>query len=252
MTPIDKDDKLITAHAEDALRIAEAHYTVETVGFLNPRQRTLISKELYPLPDISLEFFGGYPEAERTLLICRPEYADFSPDDVISTIRITGRGLDALTHRDILGSLMGLGIVRENIGDIVVGDGEAFVFVKNRIADYIVQNLTKIGRLGIHCSICKCSEAKLPPPTVREIHGTVSSMRLDAVLAFAAGISRSRAAELISQGLVSVNFNITESASAHIDEGDLISARGIGRIKIGSISGPTRKGRLGITALKYE
>lgn len=252
MTPIDKDDKLIAARAEDALRIAEARYCVETVGFLNPRQRTLITKELRPLPEVSIEFFGGYPEAERTLLICKPEYVDFIPDDIISVIHITGRELKSLTHRDFLGSLMGLGIVRENIGDIVVGNGEAFIFVKNRIADYIIQNLTKIGRHGVHCSLCKCSEATLPPPSVREIHGTVSSMRLDAVLAFAAGISRSRAAELIAQGLVAVNFNITASVSANIGEGDLISARGIGRIKIGGISGPTRKGRLGITAFKYE
>ena len=105
---IDKEDKLILSRAEDTMKLAERNYSVKAVGFLNPRQRSLIMKNLYPSRDIKAEFVGGYPDAERTMLVCRPEYAEFEADDILSVIHISGRNLENLTHRDYLGILMGL------------------------------------------------------------------------------------------------------------------------------------------------
>lgn len=248
----EKDDKLLIAKAEDAMRTADRSYIPSAVGFFNPRQRTLLKKSVFASADLRFEFMGGYPDAERTLGIFRPEYADFSIDEFISVIRIVGRDLDKLTHRDYLGSLMGLGIVRENIGDIIVVPDGAFIFVKAHISDYILQNLTKIGRMGIRCEVCLCSEAELPKPKIKEVRGTVASVRLDAVLAHTAAISRGRAVELIEKGLVCVNFEVVTSVSFRIKQGDLLSVRGIGRIRIAEIGGVTRKGRTGILAEKFE
>lgn len=251
----DKEDKLIIARAEDAMAKAEKQYCVTTVGFLNPHQRKMIKDSLYlnsGNTDITAEFIGGYPEAERALLVFRPEFIEFTQDDVLSAVHISGRELQGLTHRDYLGSLMGLGIVRESIGDIVVfGDG-AYIFAKERIGDYIIQNLSKIGRRGVKCTLCLCSEAKLPESDYKEVRGTVSSLRLDAVLAFSAGISRSRAADMIGKGLVSVNFETAVSVSRTMIQDDLMSVRGIGRMRIKEIGSLTRKGRTGITVLKYK
>ncbi len=252
MTQTDKEDKLILSRAHDALAIAERSYTARVVGFLNPHQRSLIIKNIYPTQDISVSFDGGYPDAERTLFICRPEYAEFEISDVISVIKVWGRDISRLTHRDYLGSLMGLGITRENIGDILVSDTGAFIFVKAEIADYIINNLDKIGRHGIKTELCKCADADIPEPKYKEIKGTVSSMRLDAVLALAAGISRGRAAEIIGQGVVSLNWEIQQSVSAKLDEGDLISVRGVGRMRVLELGGITRKGRYGLVVAKYE
>ena len=252
MIQTDKDDKLTLSRAYDALAIAERSYTVKAVGFLNPHQRSLVIKNIYPTRDMLVSFEGGYPDAERTLYVCRPEYAEFDISDLISVIKISGRDLGGLTHRDYLGSLMGLGITRENIGDILVSDTGAFVFVKAEIADYIINNLDKIGRRGIKTEICACCDAAIPKPKYKEIKGTVSSTRLDSILSLAAGISRGRAVELIGQGVVSVNWEIQESVSARLGEGDLISVRGIGRMRVLELGGITRKGRYVITVAKYE
>ncbi len=247
----EKEDKLILSRAEDAIAISEKSYSVRCMGFLNPHQRELIKKNVVSC-DTIMSFEGGYEGAERTLLVCRPEYVDFELSEYIKVIRCTGRDLNGLTHRDYLGSIMGLGIVRENIGDILVCDDKAFVFVKSDIADYIMNNLSKIGRHGVDMKLCRCEEADIPEPEYKEIKGTVSSLRLDAVLSLAAGISRTRAAELIEQELISVNWEKTTSVSHKMEEGDLISARGIGRIRLSQIGGVTRKGRLGIVLLKYQ
>lgn len=248
----DKEDKLILSRAEDAVRIAERSYSVRAVGFLNPHQRSLIMKNIFPVADIKATFEGGYDDAERTMYVCRPEYAEAELSDIIKVIRVWGRDLGSLTHRDYLGSLMGLGITRENIGDILVSESGAFIFIKAEIADYILNNLDKIGRHGIKTELCDCSDADLPEPKTKEIKGTVSSLRLDAVLSLAAGISRSRALELISQELVSLNWEVVSSPSHKTEEGDLISVRGVGRLRISEVGGLTRKGRTGITVLKYE
>ena len=247
-----KEDKLIMSRAEDAVDFAENKYQIKAVGFLNPHQRTLISRNIGYVNDCKYVFDGGYPDAERTMFICYPEYDEYDIDNIVSVIEISGRELDALSHRDYLGSLMGLGITRENIGDILVFDNGAFLFVKNEIADYIIQNLTKIGRNGINAKIVKCSEAEIPEPKYRELKGTVPSERLDAIIAFVAGTSRSKACELIEKSLVCVNWEIVESVSAKVGEGDLISIRGIGRTRVKKLGGLTKKGRMSIAADKFE
>lgn len=248
----DKEDKLILSRAEDACKIAEKTYSVKAFGFLNPHQRSLIMKNIVPSRDIRVSFEGGYADAERTLYVCTPEYADNDISQVIKVIKAEGRDLSSLTHRDYLGSLMGLGITRENIGDILVAENSAFIFVKSDIAEYILSNLDKIGRAGVKLSLCDCDEAALPEPKIKEIKGTVSSLRLDAILSLAAGISRARAAEMIERELVLLNWETVTSISEKVKEGDLISARGVGRMRILSIGGLTRKERTVITIGKYE
>lgn len=252
MNHADKEDKLILSRAEDAVLICERKYQVKTVGFLNPHQRVMIKKNLYPFSDVKMSFEGGYEDAERTLMVCVPEFLSVELDEIIKVIKVSGRDVAALNHRDYLGSLMGLGITRENIGDIIVSEAGAYIFVKAEIADYIINNLDKIGRHGIKTSVCECMDVEVPKPKTREIGGTVSSLRLDSVLSVAAGISRSRAAELISSAAVSLNFEVCESVSEKIEEGDLISVRGIGRMRLERIGSLTRKGRIGITVARFE
>lgn len=252
MTQTDKDDKLILSRATDAVRAAERNYDVKAIGFLNPHARSLIMKNILPPVDVKMTFEGGYADAERTMLVCCPEYLDVEIDGILSVIKIYGRELGGLTHRDYLGSLMGLGITRENIGDILVSENGAFVFIRSEIADYVMNNLDKIGRKGIKKELCRCKDADIPEPKFREIGGTVPSLRLDALTALAAGVSRAKAAELISQGLVSLNFEVAESVSLQMSEGDLISVRGFGRTRLERIGNLTKKGRISVTLLRYE
>ncbi len=248
----EKEEKLIISRADDAVYAADKNYQVKHIGFLTPYERGLIMKNVYPSMDISVSFDGGCPDAERTMFICCPEYMEYDIDEIISVICIRGRDLSALTHRDYLGSLMGLGITRENIGDIIVDDEGAFLFVKKDIADYIMQNLDKIGRNGIKKEIVKCSDAVIPPPKLKELSGTVASERIDAFVAFCINSSRNKVCELIESGLVSLNFLPVTSVSNKVTENDLISIRGYGRFRVKEIGGLTRKGRISVKADKFE
>lgn len=252
MMQTDKEDKLVLSRAEDAVLLAEKNYQVKTVGFLNPVQRALIEKNIFTPDNLSVSFEGGYEGAERTIMVCVPEYVGFELSNILTAIKLEGRNVSALTHRDYLGSLMGLGITRENIGDILCTQNGAIVFVKNDIADYILLNLDKVGRCGIKAEVCGLKDVAIPKPKTREIKGTVSSLRLDSVLSLAAGISRGRAAELIGQGVISLNWEVCESVSEKLCEGDLISARGLGRMRLEKVGGMTRKGRIGVTILRFE
>lgn len=248
----DKEEKLVISRGEDAVYTAENRYCTKAVGFLTPHLRNVMQKNVMHSEECQVRFDGGYPDAERTMFVCVPEYSDYSTDEIISAIRISGRDIAEVTHRDCLGSLMGLGIVRENIGDILVCEKEIYVFVKNEIAEYIVNNLEKIGRHGVKCEICSCSEVKISKPKTRELSGTISSLRLDAIVSFSAGVSRAKACEMIEKGTVSLNWEVSDSVSSKVSEGMLLSIRGVGRFRIKSVGGVTRKGRLSITVDKYE
>lgn len=248
----DKDKKLLLSRAEDTVRLALKNYSVKAFGFLTPYERMVIEKNLYSPAEVSVVYFGGYDNAERTFMLCIPEYTEVDYDEFLSVISITGRDTAKLTHRDYLGSLLGLGITRENIGDILVSEDGAFVFVKTEICDFVKNNLDKVGRVGVHTEHIKCSDAKIPPPKTRSVKGTVQSYRLDAILSAATGMSRTRSAEMIKQGKVCVNWEEIEAVSYIVKEGDLLSVRGFGRMKLSQIGGTTRKGRNFVTIEIFE
>lgn len=250
---ISPDDKLIVSKVFDAVRSAERQYTEKTIGFLDPHQVRVASAEIageIP-PDLKTEFFGGYEEAERCMFICCPEYIEPDYDSLISVLEITGRNIADLSHRDYLGSLMGLGIKRENIGDILPFDDKCLVFVRPEMAGYIIDNLTKIGRHGISIRSVVLSNTSIPKKKTQFMRETVSSLRLDCVVSAALNISRSKAAELIKAERVNLNFETAKSVSCIVCEGDLISVRSFGRFKLTEICGITRKGRNSIIIEKY-
>ena len=157
------DDRLLISKAEDALKIAEKRYSAKTLGFLNPHQRNVICANVLPYSDMKMVFDGGYDEAERTMLVCFPEYIVPKREEYMALLECTGRDIGRLSHRDYLGSLMGLGIVRENIGDIMVSEEKTLLVVKRSSAEYILLHKPeKVGKF-IHapgvCALRKFGEA---------------------------------------------------------------------------------------------
>ncbi len=245
------EEKLLLSRAEDTLRLAEKHYSVKTLGFLTPAERVFLQKHLFAGQDMKLWYDGGFDEAERTLLVCAPDFIEPEPKEYLAVLACTGRDLEGLSHRDYLGSLMGLGIVRESVGDIVVLPEKAFIIIKPEQTEYLLQNLTKVGRRGIRLQVCDVNEVEFPQRETREINTTVSALRLDSVVASAIGVSRGKAAEAIRAGLVTLNWEIEEELSRLLKEGDVFSVRGHGRFCLSHVGSITRKGRQGITISRY-
>ena len=246
------DEKLILSKAEDAVRMCLKQRTVKSVGFLTPAERSAIMTNLREEADVKTFFAGGYEDAERTIFMCCPDFMD--TDDVLPPIvpvEITGSGIDALSHRDFLGSVLGLGIKREVIGDILPMEDRCVMFVHENIYEYISANLERIGKYRVNVRALDLSENITPSREVKEIFGTVASPRLDAVLSLALGISRANAAELIKAGRVFVNWKIALKTDFELKAEDMISARGFGRIKVAEVGGLSRKGRFKINLERY-
>ncbi len=150
---------------------------------------------------------------------------------------------EELTHRDFLGALMNLGIERSTIGDIKVGDKEAYLFCLDSIAEYICRNLEQIKHTHVKCTVTEQME-EIPVEEPRELTIQVSSLRVDGVIAKVYNKSRSECLELFRAGKVFVNGRLCENNSRLLKSGDTINARGYGKFMLENDGRMTRKGKL--------
>ncbi len=237
----DKDQRLLLRKINDLIQTSRKQYAVVYSAFLDPSQQALIGTvtEFYG----QVEFCGGYEHAERR--ICRirtDEYnAESDPPIALFTAEATDRNA-ALSHRDVLGALMGLGIKRELIGDILPNGHSPQFFCLESIADYLSTNLTKIGRCTVHLTRSPTASLTEQPRLQKNVN--VSALRLDCVTAEGFGLSRTKAADAIRKGAVSLNWLVCTDPSQEIKAGDRISFRTKGKLEVLSLSGTSKKGRL--------
>lgn len=200
---------------------------------------------------VSLMLEGGYADAERRMGAFVADEPPQAWEWPMRTVEITWRAqFGSPEHRDLLGALMALGFERERMGDIVLADERAYVFAEPDMAEYIAASLTSAGRATVKCRLTD-EAPDIPPPSGRSFRDTVPSLRLDAVLAAGFSVSRSDAAEYISRGRAYVNQALQMKSDLTVQEGDIISVRGEGRIRVEAVDGQTRKGRLAIRLFRY-
>ncbi|MBQ2931530.1 MAG: hypothetical protein IJE62_01625 [Clostridia bacterium] len=250
------DSKALLARAEDTAELCEKQYSPKAFGFLTPADAAVIRQNFAKKnlgADISFKFFGGYPDAERSLFLVYPDYAEDTVDEeFIALVEITGRDISTLCHRDFLGSLLGLGLKREKLGDILCLEDRTLVFAAKDIAGYIVSNLDMVARVGVKARVLELGKAQIPKRQFDEIRTTVASLRLDSVVGAALKTSRSAAAEAIRAKRVLVNWQECMDISAKISPGDVFSVRGAGRFRLSEDIKTTRKDRLGICIEKAK
>lgn len=196
-------------------------------------------------------FSGGYPDAERCIAAFLPDYLDEQDAEwPISLIIITPTDGKTYNHRDYLGSLMSLGIKRQVLGDLIVSGNKAYLFCLESIEEFILQNFTSVA--GARVSVEKAEDLNLlPDRKFEEICGTVASERLDCVVALAVKTSRTKAAEYISAGNVTVNYRETVKTTYIMKPEDRFSVRGKGKFVYDGAKGSTKKGRTVAVLRKY-
>ncbi|MBR7070849.1 MAG: hypothetical protein IKI29_01605 [Clostridia bacterium] len=242
------DDALFPARVEDIATQCERTNMPKFLGFLTAVQSGTAEK-LLKNRGISFGFFGGYEGAERVILGCFPEWCD-EWHFPVEAVTIAFRQVDSLTHRDFLGALMGLGIVRQAVGDILVEKGRAVVFLQRDIVKYVTEQLTAVGRTGVKITL----GCELPLPSVGQTVAqtdTVASLRLDGVVSALCSISRNKAEALIHDGLVSVNSIGAQKATLLVKQSDVLSVRGFGRFHIDSCDKRSKKDRIILEYSKY-
>lgn len=239
---------ILKARIADTADICERTNRQKFLGFLS-REEAVLTERTLEKRNVNFALFGGYEEAERVMLGCFPDW-DEERDFPITAVTFTYRKTDALSHRDFLGSLMALGLTREAVGDILVEEGRAVVFLNEDIAGFVLSQVEKIGRTGVTVS----EGFSLPLPQkgeLSEFNCTVASERLDCVVAALCNISRGAALQKIAEGLVSVNSVVTEKATKTVIGGDAVTVRGKGKFIIDSLDRKTRKNRIILKYKKY-
>ena len=247
------EDKVLLAKLWDKINAGIRRNIPANTSFLSPRELEL-AKYLFG-NESGLHAFGGYEDAERKMLVYLPDYLDedslYEEDSPLVCLRATYFEKDDLSHRDFLGSLMGAGIARETVGDICVGKGCCDFFVTAEIAPYILQNFISAGRTKLHLDQIPLREAQIPEPEVKEIKDTLASLRLDSVISSGFRIGRSLASQYVSAGKAAIDGLPCEKPDKTVAEGMKISVRGLGKIKLVSVNGRTKKDRISVTIHRY-
>lgn len=195
--------------------------------------------------------YGGHSESERKMLVISDlEEEDLLPCFPFVLLEAIGRDLALLTHRDVLGALMALGIRRELLGDIMVQDGKAFLFATDHIKEYLIQNVESIGRQSVQLMEV-ASDFQLPKPRFEELRLTVASLRADAVVGSLCHCSREQANRLIDGKSVFINHNLLEKKTKEVRAGDRIIVRGSGKWIVDQCGDLTKKGRSVLLCRKY-
>lgn len=256
------EDELLIAHTMDLKNQCADYSMITSTHFLDMRQRSVLKcleKEQSKYAETFI--WGGFEEAERTIMIFVPKIFGFS--DIrsafendsdsfpISVLRLDKDRFSSLTHRDYLGALMGLSIKRELLGDIIIDDKGAYLICLKSIEDFIINNLINAGRATITARKADFSEISNIQYNTKDIFMSVASTRLDCIVASAFSLSRTKSVSFIESGSVYVNGQQILKCDYKIDEGDKVVLRGKGKALLYEIKGESKKGRLHVVIRKY-
>ena len=250
------EDTLLLAKIYDKLSAGERRNIPAFTSFLTGREQRMAETLIHRAGLPEMQCFGGVPGAERQVIGYVPDYYDpqeflQSDEGPIAALRAKISTYDHLEHRDFLGGILAQGIRREVLGDIFVGEESCDFLVLREMRGYLLQNLSAIGRARIQLSEIALSEIQIPQQKTKVIRDTVASLRLDSVMASGFSTGRSKAQSFISAGKVQVDHLPVTKADYEVKEGSVISARGLGKMKITEVGGLTKKGLQSIMVERY-
>lgn len=252
------ENELLLARVEDCITACDESYLITSTNFLDIYQQSTVIEYLKKRSEVKYELYGGFDDSERKTAVFFPDYADGvdytkeNPDlSPITALNIKKDSFSSLSHRDYLGAVMGLGIRREAVGDIIVSDKGCSMAVIKSVAPYIKENLTSVGRGSVKVEISESFDNTGSEAVFETKRCYVSSMRLDAVVAVAFSLSRNTAAEKIRRGEVLMNGVVMSKPDIRVPFGAKLVIHGSGKVIIDEDVGVTKKGRQAFLIKKY-
>ena len=248
----EQEDKLFLRRLEEAIKRTDTRGEISASDFWDTHRQS-IAQERLKNAGVPYFFFGGFAEAERRRLVLYPDYLEpLESYAEIAALDLTGNfKYTQVSHRDYLGALLSLGIKREKFGDILVREDGAYIFVAAEIASYVLNNLPKVKGVSLKAEEIELSAVIVPEGDKKELELTCASLRADVVAAQGFNLSRSQCAELLRAHKIQLNHCELTDGDTRVNEGDVLSVRGKGRVKIAEIGGNTKKGKIKIKFVKY-
>lgn len=251
------EERILLGRVLDKLEQAQQRGIPAHTPFLSPGEQACVADLLAVWGHPRHLFWGGYPDGERQICAFLPDWQeaeDFlsDPEGPLSALEAKFPSSASLTHRDILGSLTGLGITREKLGDILFpAPGLCQVVVLSETLPILLSQWEGAGRWTLSLTPISLSQLSPKPPQIKTIRDTVATPRLDAVVASGFSLSRSKAAALISVGKVALNHRECLKGDKLVEEGDVLTCRGMGKCVVREVPGQSRKGRTMLVLERY-
>lgn len=248
------DERAFVDRAAEWVERAAHRHETKITDFLDPRQSFILTTLANREPEAVLRLDGGYPEAERRRAVLAPAYRDVEDENVnivVLAVRSGDNSYLQLDHGDYMGAILGLGIKRDRVGDIHVHPDGCHCLVAEEIADYMNIHLRQVHRAHVLTDILPIEQLRTVKPDLEEMSFTVASLRLDGIASDVYRISRAKIVDPIRAGRCRVNWKAEEDPSTLLKEGDVVSLQGLGRFKMLSVEGMTKKGRIRVKAGKF-
>ncbi len=254
----------INAHILDLKEKCASESIVVSSNFLSVDEISAVSEtERINSKYVDTYYYGGYDAADRKIVVFVPKFYGIDDGELINFLNGEGynpiqvlnvkkdRFSAPLRHRDYLGALMGLGIKREVLGDIIINESGCSIFCLKSISSYILENFNQAGRGKLTVSLGDLNNFNLQESKIETVFLSVASLRLDCLVAAAFRLSRNTAVEGISQGLVYVNSEQIIKNDFILKQGDKLVFRGRGKTVIDEITGESKKGRIHLNIKRY-
>lgn len=270
--------RALYARIDDLCRHADQGMLAVT-PFLTPREAKYARRYLAGrLADGGACLWGGYPDAERVRVFLFPDYTNgllpnaagkgMAPVESLRTVgfdelaedaadqtvalSVCGSGFQKLTHRDYMGAVLGVGLERDAIGDILSADGRnAVLFCNRHVANFLIEAMTKVGTDAVRLRLLSTDELVIPPRFMLSIQDTVASERLDCIVAALCGLSRERAQGVVREGLCELDYESVRDCDRILEPPAILSVRGYGKYRVLSFGDRNRRGRLRLYAEKF-
>jgi len=272
---VDADHREVVRRGIECGERAASRWSTEVMEFMDPACAAATTRGIEVVCGDAVETatWGGYAQAERRRVLARRraefgrgraggvEEGEEEGDEEfealkrgsVRVLRVSGNFMfDPATHRDFLGAILGTGIARERVGDIIVnGERGADVMCTPEMCTFLSGALTSVRTVKVEAKEVDFSELKVPEPKVEEIQSSEASCRLDALGSAGFRMSRGKFTALVESGDVKVNWKETTKGRTDLSVGDIISCRGKGRVEVKDITPAKKAGRFAVRLLRY-
>ena len=252
-----KEKEDVLSHIKDLWHTAEERGYATTSAFLSEEERAKFLQSIKG--ERGASYFLLPENGERQLFVFYPSFmteeecrSSLSGENApFSILEIRGKQkkfAEKLSHRDVLGAVMNLGISREQVGDILFQESVSCLFLLRKMKDYVAENLSTIRHTAVQCK----EVAEMEGMERREVEERifVPSERLDAIVSAVFHLSRGNAQEYFQKELV-YRDGITVKGSSSLKGGEKISVRGLGKFRYTGVEKNTKKGRIVAVTLRY-